>query len=47
MNYDLLVHLIECPNDLTINLNLKEGHLFVSSLGLYINLSAIVFVLSL
>ena len=42
VNFDWLLHKIECPNVSTTNANLQNGYFTVSSFGMYINLSAIV-----
>ena len=47
LNFDWLVHLVECPNVSTTNRNLKTGLFCVSSLGMNINLSAIVLALDI
>ena len=42
IEFDWLVHKVECPNDSTTNLNLQKEFICVSSYGMYINISAIV-----
>ena len=42
MHFDCLVHLVECQNISTTNCNLQKELLCVSSLGIFIILSAIV-----
>ena len=42
VNFDLLVYYVECQNVSTTNFNLQKGKFCVLSLGMYINLSAIV-----
>ena len=43
IEFDWLVHLVECPDISTSKRDLQKGYFCVSSLGMYINLSAIVF----
>ena len=42
MNFDWLVNLVECSNVSTTNLKLQKWLFCLSSLGMYISLSAIV-----
>ena len=39
-DFDWFVHWVECPKVSTVNCNLQKGLFCVSSLGMYINLSA-------